>query len=147
MIQSSFPNQVSELSAVDHAFLKSQRFLKDGTSISPVVYPSVLLRSIDKAHGAYHWAFERAISVALIPLTIAPFAAGSLNPVTDAVFAAALIIHSHIGFESCVIDYIPTRKYGSFAKIMGWVLKIATGLTFGKHRRACLIHSARRIFR
>lgn len=71
------------------------------------------------------------MSVALIPLTIAPFAAGSLNPVTDALLAAVLIIHSHIGFEACVIDYIPTRKYGSFAKIMGWVLKIATGLAFG----------------
>lgn len=72
------------------------------------------------------------MSVALIPLTIAPFAAGSLNPVTDALLAAVLIIHSHIGFESCVIDYIPTRKYGSFAKIMGWVLKLATGIAFGK---------------
>jgi succinate dehydrogenase (ubiquinone) membrane anchor subunit len=32
-------------------------------------------------------------------LTIAPFAAGSLNPVTDSILCALLVIHSHIGFE------------------------------------------------
>ena len=88
--------------------------------------------SLDKAHGAYHWAFERALSIALIPLTIAPFAAGSLNPVTDALLASTLIIHSHIGFDSIVTDYIPSRKYGFFAKAMTWVLRIATGVVFGQ---------------
>lgn len=43
---------------------------------------------------------ERGISVALVPLTIAPFAAGSLNPILDATFIAALLVHSHIGFQS-----------------------------------------------
>jgi len=51
------------------------------------------------AHGSYHWTFERLISAGILPLTIAPFAAGSLNPVTDAVFCALLVLHSHIGFE------------------------------------------------
>lgn len=39
------------------------------------------------------------IAAALVPLTVAPFAAGSLNPTLDAVFCATLLLHSHIGFQ------------------------------------------------
>ena len=49
--------------------------------------------------GSYHWVFERLLSVGLIPLTVAPFAAGSLNPTMDALLCASVLIHSHIGFE------------------------------------------------
>lgn len=41
----------------------------------------------------------RIVAAALIPLTVAPFATGSLHPITDATLCALLIIHSHIGFE------------------------------------------------
>lgn len=41
----------------------------------------------------------RLASAALIPLTVAPFAAGSLNPITDAALCALILIHSHIGFQ------------------------------------------------
>lgn len=41
----------------------------------------------------------RIISATLIPLTIAPFASGSVSPVLDAVLCGALVIHSHIGFQ------------------------------------------------
>jgi succinate dehydrogenase (ubiquinone) membrane anchor subunit len=50
-------------------------------------------------HGSYHWTFERIIGLGLVPLTIAPFATGSLNPTLDAVFIFGLIIHSHFGFQ------------------------------------------------
>jgi hypothetical protein len=50
-------------------------------------------------HGSYHWTFERLLSVALVPLTMAPFAAGSLNPMLDATFIFAIILHSHMGFQ------------------------------------------------
>jgi hypothetical protein len=63
----------------------------------------------DMEHGAWiegddikeHNADKRtrAISVGLIPLTLAPFAAGSLNPLTDSILCALLVVHSHIGFE------------------------------------------------
>lgn len=42
---------------------------------------------------------SRAVCVGLIPLTIAPFAAGSLNPVMDAVLCSLLVAHSHVGFQ------------------------------------------------
>jgi hypothetical protein len=41
----------------------------------------------------------RIISAGLVPLCVAPFAAGSLNPVTDSILCALLVVHSHIGFE------------------------------------------------
>lgn len=75
------------------------------------------------SEGSYHWTFERfvtfyvqhcmilylgvpemltspsAVCVGLIPLSIAPFAAGSLNPVMDAVLCSLLVAHSHVGFQ------------------------------------------------
>jgi len=53
--------------------------------------------------GSYHWIFERLLAVGLIPLTIAPFAAGSLNPTLDALLCASILIHSHIGFGYILI--------------------------------------------
>ena len=43
--------------------------------------------------------FNRLVSAALIPITIAPFAAGSLNPMMDGLFIGLILVHSHIGFE------------------------------------------------
>jgi len=62
-------------------------------------------------HGSYHWTFERLLAAGLIPLSIAPFAAGSLNPALDATLCAALLLHSHMGFQTCIIDYIPKKRY------------------------------------
>lgn len=49
---------------------------------------------------------SRIVSAGLVPLCVAPFAAGSLNPVTDSILCALLVIHSHIGFE-----YVPPCNY------------------------------------
>lgn len=50
-------------------------------------------------HGSYHWTFERLVSIGLIPLTLAPFAAGTVSPAIDASLVLLLIIHSHMGFR------------------------------------------------
>ncbi|KAJ9648232.1 membrane anchor subunit of succinate dehydrogenase, Sdh4 [Coniosporium apollinis] len=78
------------------------------------------------AHGSYHWTFERIVAAGLVPLTIAPFAAGSLNPLTDATLCALVLIHSHIGFESIIIDYVPTHRMPGVRKLFMWGLKLAT---------------------
>jgi len=39
------------------------------------------------------------MSAALVPLTVAPFVSGSLNPLLDSIFAASILIHSHVGFQ------------------------------------------------
>ncbi|KAH8723227.1 CybS-domain-containing protein [Phaeosphaeriaceae sp. PMI808] len=96
-----------------------------GTANEPVPVPDP-----SYTHGSYHWSFERVISAGLIPLTIAPFAAGSLNPVTDSILCALLVLHSHIGFESCIIDYFPTARVPLVRNIAMWALRLAT-ITLG----------------
>lgn len=92
-----------------------------GTANDPAPVPVA-----NPSHGSYHWTFERILSAALIPLTIAPFAAGSLNPATDAILCGALLIHSHIGFESIVIDYIPNKRLPKTRLLFWWGLRAAT---------------------
>ncbi|KPI44536.1 Succinate dehydrogenase [ubiquinone] cytochrome b small subunit, mitochondrial [Cyphellophora attinorum] len=77
-------------------------------------------------HGSYHWSFERLVSIGLIPLTIAPFAAGSISPAIDASLVFLLIIHSHMGFQSCITDYFSVRKHPGLRKFFDWTLNIAT---------------------
>ncbi|OCK84824.1 CybS-domain-containing protein [Lepidopterella palustris CBS 459.81] len=77
-------------------------------------------------HGSYHWSFERLVSAGLVPLCVAPFAAGSLNPAMDATLCALLLVHSHIGFESCIIDYFPSRRVPGVRIFLTWLLRAAT---------------------
>ena len=104
------------ISAIDHLHLLKHYLANDAAPVPPT----------SPTHGSYHWTFERLISAGLIPLTIAPFAAGSLNPITDAVLCGAILIHSHIGFESVIIDYIPTRRLPKTRTAVWWGLRAAT---------------------
>ncbi|KAJ2991055.1 hypothetical protein NUW58_g2661 [Xylaria curta] len=69
-----------------------------------------------------------ASSPPAVPLTVAPFAAGSLNPAMDAILCALLLVHSHAGMQSVIIDYVPNRKYPGAYKASLWLLNIATVL-------------------
>ncbi|KAH3911180.1 succinate dehydrogenase cytochrome b small subunit [Parastagonospora nodorum] len=93
----------------------------EGTTNDPTPVPNP-----DYSHGSYHWSFERIISAGLVPLTLAPFAAGSLNPVTDSILCALLVVHSHIGFESCIIDYFPKKRIPKLRAAAHWALRIST---------------------
>ncbi|KKA17542.1 CybS family protein [Rasamsonia emersonii CBS 393.64] len=101
-------------------------------------------------HGSYHWTFERLVAASLIPLTVAPFAAGSLSPVTDSILCAALVVHSHIGFQyrsppppplsifyssqclqyrssrALIIDYLPAKRVPKTRAFCTWLLRAAT---------------------
>ncbi|KAH7086026.1 mitochondrial succinate dehydrogenase cytochrome b560 subunit D [Paraphoma chrysanthemicola] len=92
-----------------------------GTANDPVPVPEP-----SYTHGSYHWSFERIVSAGLVPLTIAPFAAGSLNPVTDSILCALLVVHSHIGFEACIVDYFPTKRIPKIRAAANWALRIGT---------------------
>ncbi len=72
------------------------------------------------------YSSSRIIAASLIPLTVAPFAAGSLHPVTDAILCGTLLIHSHIGFQSMIIDYIPDKRYPKTKALFWWGLRGAT---------------------
>ncbi|ODV61931.1 CybS family protein [Ascoidea rubescens DSM 1968] len=66
----------------------------------------------DPFEGSRHWTIERLLGIGLVPLTIAPFATGSLSPIADSILSIILLVHCHAGFTSCIIDYIPRRVYG-----------------------------------
>ncbi len=80
------------------------------------------------SHGSYHWTFDRLLAAGLIPLTVVPFASGSLNPALDAVLCATLLVHSHLGFQTMIIDYIPTSRFPGLRRLCMWALNAATVL-------------------
>ncbi|ORX39676.1 CybS-domain-containing protein [Kockovaella imperatae] len=81
-----------------------------------------------KTHGSYHWAFERTLSAALIPiLGGAVVTSGTAHPILDAVLALSLVVHSHIGFDASITDYFHPRKWPVVGPIMTWLLRLATG--------------------
>lgn len=64
----------------------------------------------------YHWTYERILSVGLVPLTTFPFLMGVDFPYVDTAFCLTVLFHSHCGFKSCIVDYIPERIYGFWHK-------------------------------
>ena len=72
-------------------------------------------------HGNYHWTAERVVSVALIPVTVAPFMGASMTPVVDSILAGLLIVHSHMGFQSIITDYLPSRRVPKSRKTLDWM--------------------------
>jgi succinate dehydrogenase (ubiquinone) membrane anchor subunit len=68
------------------------------------------------------------MSGALVPLTLAPFIGGVLNPVLDSLLCASILIHSHIGFQSIIIDYIPVKRMPNIRRLFMWGLNVATVL-------------------
>jgi hypothetical protein len=70
----------------------------------------------------------RLVAASLVPLTVLPMATGSLNPVTDGIFGALIVAHSHIGFQSCIIDYFPSRRIPVLRRTLMWTLNAATVL-------------------
>lgn len=66
------------------------------------------------------------MAAALVPLSIAPFAAGSLNPTLDALLATTLLVHAHMGVQAIIIDYVPKKRYANLRKASHWLLNLAT---------------------
>ncbi|KAL5404412.1 hypothetical protein PMIN06_008990 [Paraphaeosphaeria minitans] len=112
--------------AAFHATQRQQILPPLPQKIEGSVNTAVPVPNPDYSHGSYHWSFERLLAAGLVPLTVAPFAAGSLNPVTDSILCALLVLHSHIGFESCIIDYFPKKRIPKIRATAHWALRIAT---------------------
>ncbi|PFH49172.1 hypothetical protein AMATHDRAFT_148288 [Amanita thiersii Skay4041] len=93
-----------------------------GTVNDPTTFPPP-----SRVHGSYHWAFERLLSAGLVPMTIAAFVtSGSQHPILDGLLGVSLIVHSHIGFDTLLVDYIHKRKFPILAPVMTWTLRTAT---------------------
>ncbi|KAG2171685.1 hypothetical protein INT43_008065 [Umbelopsis isabellina] len=72
--------------------------------------------------GSFHWSYERAASVALIPLISTQLIYGP-HLVLDGLLGLVLPLHLHIGFEACITDYLPKRKFPRAHKYASWGLK------------------------
>lgn len=79
-----------------------------------------------RTHGSHHWAFERLLSASLIPITGATFALGAGSPVLDGVLSMALVMHSHLGLDQLVVDYVHPRKFPVIGRLAKWGLRVAT---------------------
>lgn len=74
----------------------------------------------------YHWTYERILAFGLLPLTAFPFAMGYDFPMVDTAFCLTVLFHSHSGFKSCIIDYIPERVYGFWHRAACKLLSFGT---------------------
>ncbi|KAG2224256.1 hypothetical protein INT45_000287 [Circinella minor] len=82
---------------------------------------------IGYAHGAYHWTLERFSAISLIPLLSTQAIYGA-HPICDGLLGVVLPFHLYLGFESCIIDYIPKREYPRLHRTANWTLLGTTGL-------------------
>ncbi|WWC69694.1 uncharacterized protein I206_103637 [Kwoniella pini CBS 10737] len=106
------------------------KYIPGGPILKGTVNDAVSDLPASRSHGSYHWAFERVLSAALVPVTVgAAVSTGSAYPILDGILAVSLIVHSHIGFDSCRVDYLHPRKFPVIGPIASWILKIATGLS------------------
>jgi succinate dehydrogenase (ubiquinone) membrane anchor subunit len=64
----------------------------------------------------------------LIPLIVTPFVTGSSTPTLDALIGSTVILHSHVGFDAMITDYIPKRHYPRTYVVFTWGLRVATAL-------------------
>ncbi|EDO16414.1 hypothetical protein Kpol_1030p24 [Vanderwaltozyma polyspora DSM 70294] len=77
-------------------------------------------------HGSYHWSYERVTAATVLPLTsYAIYAAatgGELHPLVDGALATSALFYLQYEFKSCIIDYIPKRKFGVWHNLANYLL-------------------------
>lgn len=80
--------------------------------------------------GGFHWGYEKIITLAMIPTAILPFYSYmylgnlSISPVWDSLLSILLLMHASYGYKSCIIDYIPERKFGYWHKFCKRLLQL-----------------------
>ncbi|KAH9896959.1 mitochondrial inner membrane protein [Cubamyces lactineus] len=115
------PLAVQARGAADSAYVPGGPIYR-GTVNDPTPFPPP-----SKTHGSYHWAFERLLSAGLVPLTVAAFATSGTNyPILDGLLGVSLVMHSHIGFDSILVDYLHPRKFPFLGPAFTWLLRATT---------------------
>ncbi|KAI0249401.1 mitochondrial inner membrane protein [Lactifluus subvellereus] len=119
--RSLIPLQLARRSTSNFAYVPGGPIYK-GTVNDPTTFPSP-----SKSHGSYHWSFERLLSAGLVPLTAAAFAtSGSPAPLLDGLLGVGLIVHSHIGFDTVLVDYVHKRKFPMLGPLLTWTLRLTS---------------------
>lgn len=81
----------------------------------------------NKTHGSLHWTTERAVAIGMVPL-VATSLVSSPGVIVDTTLSAFILYHSYVGFQSCIIDYIPKRVYGPYHNYAMYLLTFGTGV-------------------
>ncbi|KAH9059683.1 mitochondrial inner membrane protein [Lactarius vividus] len=113
--------QLARRSTTNFAYVPGGPIYK-GTVNDPTTFPPP-----SKSHGSYHWSFERLLAAGLVPLTTAAFVtSGSSAPLIDGLLGVSLIVHSHIGFDAVLVDYLHKRKFPTLGPLFTWTLRVTT---------------------
>jgi len=116
-----FPLQLAHRSTSNFAYVPGGPIYK-GTANDPTTFP-VPQRSV----GSHHWTFERLLSAGLVPLTAAAFVtSGSPSPLLDGLIGISLVVHSHIGFDTILVDYLHKRKFPRLGPLITWTLRVTS---------------------
>ncbi|KAI0764862.1 mitochondrial inner membrane protein [Fomes fomentarius] len=108
--------------AADSAYVPGGRTHLQGQRERPHSFPPP-----SKTHGSHHWAFERILSASLVPLTVAGFVTSGTNyPIIDGLLGVSLVMHSHIGFDALLVDYVHARKFRLLGPSLKWILRATT---------------------
>lgn len=107
-------------------FSKFKKIPQPAGHIVGTVNDAYKIPLVDYFEGSYHWAYERIVTLSLIPLATFPFFGGVEHPLIDSIFSVGLLFHVHAGFKACIIDYIPKRVYGVWHKIASGLLTFGT---------------------
>ncbi|KAH7868877.1 CybS-domain-containing protein [Lentinula edodes] len=84
------------------------------STLSKALIKRSLIRSSTQVRHSYHWAFERLVSAALVPMTVAAFATSGTNyPIFDGILGLSLIIHSHIGVPATVGTMVGVYQFNT----------------------------------
>ncbi|KAJ1549208.1 membrane anchor subunit of succinate dehydrogenase, Sdh4 [Cladochytrium tenue] len=94
-----------------------------------VVMPPVTHQHKSKAEGSQHWSAERVLSAVSVPLLGAAYFVGPGPFALDLALGVVLPLHVHYGFDVCITDYIPERKFGALHYVARGALYVSTALT------------------
>lgn len=128
---------ISYKSAIRNLSLKPRLPKLPNLRLTPDV-PGNIIGSVNDAYvpppgdisvGAFHWLYEKLVVVGMIPLVVFPFIAGVDYPLFDAALGTLTLLHSRYGLQSCIIDYIPLRKFGFWHKMAMFLLNIGTAVS------------------
>ncbi|KAF8066678.1 mitochondrial inner membrane protein [Lyophyllum atratum] len=136
LVRSSLPRALAQRSLVRSAAIQARHATGDaynaayvpggpvykGTVNDPTTFPPP-----SRSHGSYHWAFERLLAASLVPMTAAAFVtSGTAHPVVDGLLGVSLVMHSHLGFDSILVDYVHKRKFPRLGPTVTWALRATT---------------------
>lgn len=80
----------------------------------------------DPSEGSFHWDYERIAAISLLPLVTGPLyigiTGGAVPPILDASLCSILLLHVQYGLTSCIVDYIPKRKFGVWHNLAMYLL-------------------------